>query len=141
MHTNYWLVALALLLIWLLLQLSGKMPAVHSWHQFLESFNSRGGNILILGGLSMFFFVQSMRLFYQVIDMAKAGVIKQDNAFILMALQFTTSSAFGGAFGAMLKTMTSDSGVSRKTDGAVPPLIPPAPATNINATVTVTKEV
>lgn len=116
--TNYqltwiWLGVFAILAV---MQWNNKLPAPAAFHEFCDVLNGRGGNILILAVLSMYFFIQSMRLFYNLMDLSKGGFIQQDNAFALMGLQFATASAFGGAFGALLKTMTGDSSRSRTAD-------------------------
>jgi len=106
----------AALLVWFSLQLLGRMPKVKSVTDLVHAINSRGGNIVVLSASSVYFFSHSIRLFYFLLDMSKDGKIGQDNAFALMALQFVTSTAFGGSFGALLKTMTGDSSRGRISD-------------------------
>ncbi len=112
--TQNWLTGMVVLAVWAALQWTKKLPTIQSVHQFTETLNTRGGNILILTMLMLFFFHKSIWLFTLLMDLSKPGVsgeplIRQDNAFALMALQFVTASAFGGASAAMYKTMTSDS--------------------------------
>jgi hypothetical protein len=93
-----------------------KLPSVEGFDKFLVSLNSRGGNIILLAAASIYFFVHSIKIFYYLLAASTDGHIAQDNAFALMGLQFATSSAFGGAFGALLKTMTGESSKSRSAD-------------------------
>ena len=111
---------------WFVLQWYGKLPHLQSIIDLITAANSRGGNILILSVASIYFFSHSIRLFYLLMDYSKDGKIGQDNAFALMGLQFATSTAFGGAFGALLKTMTGENSKSRAADGLeyVPPAKP-----------------
>lgn len=99
---------LALILLLLLMQWKNKLPSSDSVNKFFGALDSRGGNILILGSFSFYFFRHAIYLFYNLFSLERGGYIKQDDAFALMSLQFVTATAFGGAFGAMLKTMTGD---------------------------------
>jgi hypothetical protein len=109
-------VALAIILVIALFQWYGKLPPMQDLRDLADMLNSRGGNIIILTIFSGLFFVQSMRLFYQLLDMVKNQTLSQDNSFALMGLQFATSSAFGMAFGSLLKTMTGESSKVRASD-------------------------
>ena len=104
----------------LALMLLDRLPSVQNFHSFLNSLNSRGGNILILFGAGMYFFAHSMRVFYYLFEATRQGFIAQDNAFALMGLQFATSTAFGGAFGALLKTMTGETDSQRRNTDQPP---------------------
>jgi len=101
---------------WAVMQWYDKLPSPHTIQDLFTVLNSRSGNIVMLAVASVYFFTQSLRLFYVLMDYSRDGKIGQDNAFALMALQFVTSTAFGGAFGALLKTMTGESSKSRITD-------------------------
>lgn len=106
-----------LFLLWLTYMLRNKLfPGEESFSGFATVINSRGGNIVLLAVMSLFFFVHSMRLIYQLIDMAKDGKIDATNAIAMMGIQFVTGSAFGGSFGALLKTMTGESSKARSSD-------------------------
>lgn len=99
---------LALILLVLVMQWKNKLPSSDAVNRFFEALDSRGGNILILGCFSFYFFRHAIYLFYNLFSLERGGYVKQDDAFALMSLQFVTATAFGGAFGAMLKTMTGD---------------------------------
>lgn len=105
-----------------------KLPSTSSIGEFITILNSRGGNILVLAVMSLYFFRQAMILFYAMLAQIQAGTLKENNALALMAVQFVTSSAFGGAMGALLKTMTGESSASRSVDRR--PNVGPPPATN-----------
>ena len=102
------------------LMLLDRLPSVQGFHSFLNSLNSRGGNIMLLFGAGMYFFARSMRVFYYLFEATRQGFIAQDNAFALMGLQFATSTAFGGAFGALLKTMTGETDSQRRNTDQAP---------------------
>jgi hypothetical protein len=110
------------ILIWLTVALWYKLfPSVGTIHDFANTIDTRGANIFILVGMSLYFFRYSMSLFLLLIDLSKAGAegkgyIGQDNAFALMALQMVSSTAFGGTLGALFKTMTGDSSRARIGD-------------------------
>jgi hypothetical protein len=102
------------LVIYLVLSVTKTAPSIDTIRQFADIMSDRGGVILVLSLMSIFFFVQSMRLFYVLIDLISAKQLDVQNAVALMAIQFASNSAFGMAFGAMLKTMNGNA--------------PPAPA-------------
>jgi hypothetical protein len=111
-----WLPILFFTLLWAVMQWHGKLPSTQSIQEFTAVLNSRGGNILVLIIASLYFFRYSMYIFLHLLNMVKDKTITQDNAFALMAIQFITTSAFGGAMGALLKTMTGESTKARSTD-------------------------
>ena len=84
----------------------GRLPAVESIRKFTSMLDDRGGNILVLGLLTAWFFVVTVKLFYHAITMISNNAIKADDAILLMALNTVSSSAFGTCFGALLKTMS-----------------------------------
>jgi len=128
---EYWLAFALIMLLWSLMQRAGKMPSARGWHVFLDSFNTRGGNIVILTLLTLFFYRTSLIFLYQMFDRAVA----QDNSFALMGFQATTA-AWGGTMGALMKTMTSDSGQRRATD---PSGDPAARTTQVQTQTTTSK--
>lgn len=109
-------ILLVLLACGMYLQVSKKGPSMSSMREFVNLTNTRGGNIVILGGFSVWFFSASMRLFYHAFAMIAGKSLTPDDAILLMGLQFVTGAGFGGAFGSMLKTMTGSDGQSRATD-------------------------
>jgi len=97
-----------LLVFWLILRLTRSEPGVYSMKMFINLANSKGGNILVLLFLSVYFFRAAMNLFYHGLGLVEAGKFDSTNAVLMMALQFVTGVAFGGAFSAMLKTMSPE---------------------------------
>jgi hypothetical protein len=106
----------AVLGIGLLLIFLNKAPRISSIREFVNLLNSRGGNILALLILSIYFFSATMRLFYHALWMITSKQLDPQNAVLMMALQFCTATAFGASFGSMLKTMTGSDGQSRAGD-------------------------
>jgi hypothetical protein len=111
-----WVPVAFFVLVWSIMQWHNKLPATESISKFVAMINSRGGNIVILSVASIYFFKYSMYLFLHLLEMVKNNTITESNAFGLMAIQFVTTSAFGGAMGALLKTMTGESSTARSTD-------------------------
>src|ERR1017187_8225960 len=98
------------------MQWHGKWPSVRAWGDFVAILNSRGGNILVLVLAAVYFFRYSMILFWELLRMVSNKTVTPDNAFAMMAIQFVTTGAFGGAMGALLKTMTGESSKARSSD-------------------------
>lgn len=111
-----WIPVAFFIITWAIMQWHNKLPPVESVQKFIAMVNSRGGNIVILAIGSVYFFKYSMYLFLHLLEMVKNNTITESNAFGLMAIQFVTTSAFGGAMGALLKTMTGESSTTRSTD-------------------------
>lgn len=100
------LVVLATLVV---MQWFGKLPSVTSISALATVMNTRGGNILLLSSLSIAFFVSGIRLIYWSTMLTMQGKIDMKEAvLILPGFGWITGTAFGGAFGALLKTMTGE---------------------------------
>jgi len=111
------------ILAFTLLALNGKLPSNSSIQEFATIINSKGGNILWLGFFSLIFFSSAIGLFYWSMNRIIEGKLKPEDAVLMMALQFVTGSAFGGAFASMLKVMSGENPppVNGKTaSGSVP---------------------
>ena len=103
-------------------------PNVNSVRLFSEMLNSRGGNILLLAGLTVYFFHHALKLFYVILQQVQAGTLKENNAVALMGIQFVTTTAFGGFSGSLLTMMQGDSRKGfRGTD------LPPTVTNNLTA--------
>lgn len=122
---DVYFVLIGIVVTFVVLQWAKKLPSPAAVQEVLAALNSRGGNILILSAFSVYFFHDAISLFYNLLEQVKAGTLKPDNAYALMALQFVTTTAFGGFSGALLKTMTGESSKARVTDSPAPS---PAPA-------------
>lgn len=107
------LVALALFALFLW---RDKLPSIATVQQFVGIANGRGGNIVVLVGFSVWFFHTAMGFFYRTLEMIAAKQLDVQNAVLMMALQFVMGTAFGGAFAALLKTMTGSDSGARATD-------------------------
>lgn len=98
-------ILLILIGVWLLLVWNRRAPSADSWRAFVNVFDSRGGNILILLAGTIYSFRAALRLFYHAIDLVVAGQLNRDDAILLMALTFVTGTVFGQFSGALMKTM------------------------------------
>jgi hypothetical protein len=127
-----WIPVLVCFMTWVVMQWNDKLPSTKSIQHFVSIINSRGGNIVILTIASVYFFRYSMYIFMDLLNMVKDKTISEDNAFALMAIQFVTTSAFGGSMGALLKTMTGESSTARSTDSVVD-----APGTKITSNTSI----
>lgn len=86
-----------------------RLPSLTSIHGLAEIANTKGGIILLLYAMSLMFFFVGIRFGYWVISGSHEGKITVENGLVMAMFGFLTGSAFGGAFSAMLKTMTGDS--------------------------------
>lgn len=100
---------LVVLLVW------DKFPTMRNFKDFLDALNSSGGHIVILASFSLYFFNAAMQLFYNTLNLPEDFVTK-NQALIAQGYQFVTGMAFGGAWAALLKTMTGG-----KADGGTVP--------------------
>lgn len=142
-----WVGLLIVFLSFMFMWYKGKLPTTAEVQDLATVLNSRGGNILILAGASLFFFYRAERMYYTVAEMIKSGAIMSDNGIALNGLTFDTG-AFGAAFGALLKTMSPEAGApvsstSSATTSVTSTVTKPAtvsPTSNTNMTATLTRE-
>ena len=99
------LIFFALIGIHLLLVFSNKMPSMASFKDFADTINSAGGHIILLSLFSGWFFISAMRFFFHTLNLPDE-VISKHEALVMNAVSFLTGSAFGGAWGALIKTMS-----------------------------------
>jgi hypothetical protein len=130
--------AVLLIFVYIYLAERDKLPAVESIRKFTSMLDDTGGNILVLGLLTSWFFVVTVKLFYFAITLIKNGQIKADDAILLMALNTVSSSAFGTSFGALLKTLKGALTVPPPTGavGSTTQLPRPSPGGEVTATIT-----
>lgn len=100
----------------LLLLLANRLPSAQGFSQFVGVMNSRGGNILILLGMVVYFTGKGIQLFYYALELIRYKQLTPDNAILLMGLTWITSQMGGGAMGALLKTMTGSDSLARASD-------------------------
>lgn len=93
----------------IVMRLTKNRLSTQAFQEVASAMNTKGGNVLVLAIMSLFFFVATMWLAFVVLQDIKAGTLREDNAIALMALQFCMNSAFSACLGAMLKTMTGES--------------------------------
>ena len=106
-HFDWFMIWLFVLLL-VFLAWHNKLPRVATVHEFFDALNSRGGNIVILGLMSIAFFKSAMQMFYWTMDKIVDGKVSADNAILLAGFSFVTGTAFGGSFSSMLKGMTGE---------------------------------
>ena len=131
MHTEEWFrigwqeysVFALLLAIYLVLVFANRLPTMTVFKEFADTINTAGGHILILGLFSLYFFRTAMRFFFYVLSLPIETLTKHD-AIIMTGVGFLTGTAFGGAWGALIKTMSGGKAVN----GAAPPAEIPSPA-------------
>lgn len=143
----FWVAGGCLVTLWAFMQWNHKLPTVQSVQDLATAVNSRGGNILVLGGFSLFFFVAALRFTYWVISRESDGKVTVESSVAMAAFTWMTGSAFGGAFTSMVKAMTGESSKARSSDGNgngngngngdhVPALV--TATTNVSSTTTTT---
>ena len=115
---------------WIFLRLKDKAPSVNEIRDFANIWNSRGGNIVILVGLTVYSLRIAIRLIYHLIELSSSGKLDPTNAIVAVAIAYVTGQVSGAFMGALLKTMTGNEGGT-----SVPPET--APSTTIS-TSTVT---
>jgi hypothetical protein len=106
-----------ILLIWMIMVFTNKLPSMASFKDFADTINSAGGHIIILSIFSGWFFVSAMRFFFHSFSLPDEIITKHD-ALVMNAVSFLTGTAFGGAWGALIKTM---SGGKANGPNGVPP--------------------
>jgi len=84
------------------------LPSAESLQEFVSMLNSKGGNIMVLGAMSMIFFGTAMRFTYWCIVQMIENKMTADNAIAMMGVNFITGTCFGGSFASMLKVMSGE---------------------------------
>jgi len=118
--TRDMIILMVIFLTFVVLAVMRRLPEPWVIKHYVSALNDRGGNIVVLCMMSAWFFSVSVRIFYYAFQLLSEKKLDPDNAILLMAVQFVTSSAFGGSFGALLKTMTGSDSTARGTDGGTP---------------------
>ena len=83
----------------------GRLPSMESLQKFATVLDTKGGNIIVLVALALYFFHDAQVMYYIVIDKIREGTITADNGIALNGLMFATG-AFSGVSGALLKVMS-----------------------------------
>jgi hypothetical protein len=124
---------LAFVLIWAFLQYREKLPPVASFRDFVNIWNSRGGNILVLLALTIYSLRISMRLIYHFVALISEGKIDEKSAIIMVSVSWLTGGVFGLFAGALIKTMTGSEGGT-----PVPPTIAPEQSSSVSTVTSAT---
>jgi hypothetical protein len=120
-HISRWDLYIGLgAVLYLVLAIANKLPAVESIRRLMSALDDRGGNIVVLVALTVWFFAQAIYMFYYAINMIGSGKIDGKDAVLLMGLQFVTGVAFGGSFGALLKTLNGQVSTSPPSPNFIP---------------------
>lgn len=82
-----------------------KLPSAGAVHQLIDMLDSKGGNILILAGLALYFFHRTEEMYYAFSKLVVENKIASDNGTALNGLLFC-NGAFSGVSGALLKVMS-----------------------------------
>ena len=114
-----------LLFVYLVLVFTRRLPSMASFKDFADTINSAGGHIIILSLFSGWFFVSAMRFFFHVLGLPDEVITKHD-AIIMTGVGFLTGTAFGGAWGALIKTMSGGK-ANGSGDSSAAPAATPAP--------------
>ena len=125
---NKWDALFALIVMGLTFALfyKGKMPSVSSFRDFINIWNSRGGNIVLLSAMTWYFFRASMRMFYHLVALISTGKLDSKEGITQLFVAFATNTAFSFCFGALVKTMTGSEGGT--------PVPPVQPASSVSTT-------
>lgn len=111
-----WAYAWAILVVLVLMQWKKKLPSTSSMHEFFAAMNSKGANIMVLLGMTLFFFVTGIKFIYWTVEKLAEKTITPDNAIIGQGFNWISGAAFGMTLSSMLKAMTGESGKARATD-------------------------
>jgi hypothetical protein len=131
-----YLFLIAFVVIALTLIFMKRGPTMKAFQDFVDTINTAGGHIVILTIFTGWFFVSAMRFFFHTLGLPDEVITKHD-AIIMNAVSFLTGSAFGGAWGALIKTMSGG-----KANGSTPPPVNPAGAPDtLTPTLTPEKDV
>ena len=90
------------------MQWFNKLPSIKTISDLSATLNSRGGNILVLGSMAVFFFMIAVRFTYYVMSLSINGKLDASDSIAMAAFTWITGSAFGGAFTSMVKAMTGE---------------------------------
>lgn len=102
---DIYIIGLTILLMYSLGAWKNKLPSTGAVHSIVSMLDTKGGNILILGALAIYFFHRTEEMYYAVMALVQNGKLTSDNGVALNGLLFA-NGAFSGVSGALLKVMT-----------------------------------
>ena len=117
--------------VYLLLVFTDRLPSIDSVRSFADVINSAGGHILVLAAFSAWFFDVAIKFIFHILGLPDEMVTKHD-AIIMTAIGFVTGTAFGGAWSALLKTMSGGQANGVPKPAPAPPLPSPAIVNNVH---------
>jgi len=95
----------ALLLTYLILSFTNKLPSMQAFKDFADVINSAGGNILLLTLFTAWSIKIAMQFFYHILALSSETISKQD-AIVTAGIAFVTGTLVGTFAGALIKTLT-----------------------------------
>ena len=105
LSANFPYVIAGVLILYALFLYLGKLPPMESIQRLATMLDTKGGNIIVLVALALYFFHSANVFYYSVLDKIHDGTIASDNGIALNGLTFATG-AFSGIIGALLKVMS-----------------------------------
>lgn len=97
--------AIGMFLALFLLCWYNKLPRVEALRQFVELFNTKGGNILLLFAGTCFSIFLTVNWLYWLIDLAARKAITPDNVYAVSGIGFLTGTMTGGFMSTLFKSM------------------------------------
>jgi hypothetical protein len=105
-----------LLLTYIALAFTRRLPSIQAFKDFADTVNSAGGHILLLSAFTFISIRIAMKFLYRVMELP-GDMISKDQATISVGISFVTGTLAGTFIGALLKTM---SGGRANGDGTAP---------------------
>lgn len=124
----------ACLLMAFILFVSGKMPSVHAWTDFMNALNTKGGNIFVLIIFTFWSLSMSVKFLYYAVNLVQSGKLTPDNALLTFGETMLFGTITGTFMGALVKTMSGETGTAPAKPPVVNSDVPaPTPAPNPQA--------
>lgn len=95
----------AMLITYLALAYTNKLPSMQAFKDFADVINSAGGNIILLALFTAWSIKIAMQFFYHILALSSETISKQD-AIVTAGIAFVTGTLVGTFAGALIKTMT-----------------------------------
>lgn len=125
---DFYIVIATIIVIYAAGAWKNKLPSTGSVHDLVSMIDTKGGNILILGALALYFFHRTEEMYYAVMALVNANTIKSDNGVALNGLLFC-NGAFSAVSGALLKVMSGTEPIPPGTTTVSTPSSPKTPST------------
>ena len=113
-------IALCIILIWKTETLiKAGAISVQAVQELANVVNTKGGNILVLMGLTLIFFFTGIGLIFWSLNRMLEDKLTADNAVLMMGLSWVLGTAFGGSFSSMLKVMSGEPAPGTTTTSSI----------------------